>query len=126
MQDGSPFWCFLTVGERSRAVSAQRARADAQCCTYAAPVKLADGTVAKYIGVQVDVTRKTEGSCSAFADGALLVTRMQAKMLTVDVSFRFQRRLGSPAACEVRLAAERQQRGTRGRRHAGALLHIAR
>jgi hypothetical protein len=35
----------------------------------AAPVKLADGTVAKYIGVQVDVTRKTEGTCSAFADG---------------------------------------------------------
>ncbi len=35
-------------------------------------MKLADGTVAKYIGVQVDVTRKTEGSCSAFADGAVL------------------------------------------------------
>jgi hypothetical protein len=36
----------------------------------AAPVKLADGTVAKFIGVQVDVTHKTEGTCSAFADGA--------------------------------------------------------
>ena len=35
-----------------------------------APVKLADGTVANYIGVQVDVSRTTEGDCAAFADGA--------------------------------------------------------
>jgi hypothetical protein len=41
----------------------------------AAPVKLADGTVAKFIGVQVDVTRKTEGTCSAFADGARCTLR---------------------------------------------------
>ena len=34
-------------------------------------MKLADGTVANYIGVQVDVSRTTEGSCAAFADGAL-------------------------------------------------------
>ena len=37
-----------------------------------APVKLADGTVSKFVGVAVDVTRKTEGACSAFADGAHL------------------------------------------------------
>ena len=48
-KDGTPFWNFLTV----------------------APVKLADGTIKKYVGVGVDVTRKTEGACSAFADGAV-------------------------------------------------------
>ena len=36
-----------------------------------APVKLVDGTIAKLIGVQVDVSRKTEGVCSAFSDGVL-------------------------------------------------------
>mmetsp|Transcript_21837 Transcript_21837/g.47932 ORF Transcript_21837/g.47932 Transcript_21837/m.47932 type:complete len:398 (+) Transcript_21837:102-1295(+) len=47
-KDGTPFWNFLTV----------------------APVKLEDGTVAKFIGVQVDVTSKTEGTIkAAFADG---------------------------------------------------------
>ena len=39
-KDGSEFWNLLTV----------------------APVKLADGTVAKFIGVQVDVTARTEGA----------------------------------------------------------------
>ena len=39
-KDGTPFWNYLTI----------------------APVKLADGTVVKYIGVQVDVTDKTEGN----------------------------------------------------------------
>ena len=33
-------------------------------------MKFADGKLAKIIGVQVDVTKKTEGACSAFADGA--------------------------------------------------------
>jgi len=47
-KDGTPFWNFLTI----------------------APVKLEDGTVAKFIGVQVDVTSKTEGTVkAAFADG---------------------------------------------------------
>ena len=52
----------------------------------AAPVKLADGTVAKFIGVQVDVTRTTEGSCSAFADGTLLSNaRVWVRMLNSRV-----------------------------------------
>ena len=42
-----------------------------------APVKLADGSVANYIGVQVDVSRTTEGSCAAFADGALETSHVQ-------------------------------------------------
>eukprot|EP00227_Mantoniella_beaufortii_P008260 CAMPEP_0197586716 /NCGR_PEP_ID=MMETSP1326-20131121/8598_1 /TAXON_ID=1155430 /ORGANISM="Genus nov. species nov., Strain RCC2288" /LENGTH=641 /DNA_ID=CAMNT_0043151375 /DNA_START=273 /DNA_END=2194 /DNA_ORIENTATION=+ len=46
-KDGTPFWNLLTV----------------------APVKLANGQVAKFIGVQVDVTTRTEGAVSAFADG---------------------------------------------------------
>jgi len=47
-KDGTPFWNFLTV----------------------APVALADGTVAKYVGVQVDVSSRTEGAVdSAYADG---------------------------------------------------------
>lgn len=47
-KDGTPFWNYLTVS----------------------PVKLANGVVAKFIGVQVDVTAKTEGVVgAAFADG---------------------------------------------------------
>mmetsp|Transcript_309 Transcript_309/g.698 ORF Transcript_309/g.698 Transcript_309/m.698 type:complete len:736 (-) Transcript_309:537-2744(-) len=47
-KDGTPFWNFLTV----------------------APVKTAEGRVAKYVGVQVDVSSQTEGSVgAAFADG---------------------------------------------------------
>ena len=38
-KDGTPFWNLLTI----------------------APVKMEDGTVAKFIGVQVDVTDRTEG-----------------------------------------------------------------
>jgi len=49
-KDGAAFWNFLTI----------------------APVKLADGTIKKFVGVGVDVTRKTEGACSAFADGTIL------------------------------------------------------
>ena len=45
-KNGEPFWNLLTV----------------------APVKLANGKVAKFIGVQVDVTAKTEGAAS-IADG---------------------------------------------------------
>ena len=57
--------------------------ADARVHALAAPVKLADGTVAKYIGVQVDVTRTTEGSCSAFADGTHIISRVMALLLTL-------------------------------------------
>jgi len=46
-KDGTPFWNFLTI----------------------CPVKLADGTVHKIVGVQADVTNKTEGGVSAYADG---------------------------------------------------------
>jgi PAS domain S-box-containing protein len=46
-KNGEPFWNLLTV----------------------APVKLTNGQVAKFIGVQVDVTTRTEGAVSAFADG---------------------------------------------------------
>ena len=45
-KDGTKFWNLLTV----------------------APVKLADGTVAKFIGVQVDVTTRTEGSAGLQGD----------------------------------------------------------
>mmetsp|Transcript_18169 Transcript_18169/g.21767 ORF Transcript_18169/g.21767 Transcript_18169/m.21767 type:complete len:755 (+) Transcript_18169:451-2715(+) len=47
-KDGSPFWNFLTI----------------------APVRLKDGTIAKYIGIQVDVTAKMNTAIDqAFADG---------------------------------------------------------
>ena len=47
-KDGTEFWNLLTV----------------------APVKLSDGRVAKFIGVQVDVTTRTEGSAGgAMVDG---------------------------------------------------------
>jgi len=45
-KDGSTFWNFLTI----------------------VPVKQDDGTVVKFIGVQVDVTQSTEGCVTAFAD----------------------------------------------------------
>jgi PAS domain S-box-containing protein len=45
-KDGTKFWNLLTV----------------------APVMLADGTVAKFIGVQVDVTTRTEGSAGLQGD----------------------------------------------------------
>nr|AHZ63924.1 phototropin [Nephroselmis olivacea] len=45
-KDGSAFWNFLTIS----------------------PIKV-NGIVSKYIGVQVDVSRRTEGNVSAFADG---------------------------------------------------------
>ena len=61
--------------------SIYRVHAEVHVCALAAPVKLADGTVAKYIGVQVDVTRTTEGSCSAFADGAMLEITVHAWVL---------------------------------------------
>eukprot|EP00238_Polyblepharides_amylifera_P013084 CAMPEP_0196599018 /NCGR_PEP_ID=MMETSP1081-20130531/94634_1 /TAXON_ID=36882 /ORGANISM="Pyramimonas amylifera, Strain CCMP720" /LENGTH=664 /DNA_ID=CAMNT_0041924761 /DNA_START=617 /DNA_END=2611 /DNA_ORIENTATION=- len=47
-KDGSPFWNVLTI----------------------APIKLADGTVAKYVGVQVDVSSKPKDYVgAAYADG---------------------------------------------------------
>ena len=47
-KDGSPFWNYLSIS----------------------PVRLADGTLAKFVGVSVDVSRKTEGATQAFSDGA--------------------------------------------------------
>jgi len=60
-KDGTPFWNFLTI----------------------VPVKLEDGTVAKFIGVQVDVTSKTEGVVSAaYADkqGLPLLVKYDARI----------------------------------------------
>lgn len=64
-KNGEPFWNLLTV----------------------APVKLTNGQVAKFIGVQVDVTTRTDGAVPAFADGQglpLLVkydTRLQQQYM---------------------------------------------
>ena len=61
-KDGTPFWNYLTI----------------------APVKLADGTVVKYIGVQVDVTDKTEGNVAPSVlkdnDGFPLLVRYDARL----------------------------------------------
>jgi len=61
-KDGTPFWNYLTI----------------------APVKLADGTVVKYIGVQVDVTDKTEGNVAPSvlkdSDGFPLLVRYDARL----------------------------------------------
>ncbi|KAK3273786.1 Phototropin-2 [Cymbomonas tetramitiformis] len=65
-KDGTPFWNFLTV----------------------APTFNADGTVSKYIGVQVDVTSKTEGTVgAAYADGhgVPLLVRYDARLKTEAV-----------------------------------------
>jgi len=78
LQDGSPFWNFLTIGAFNIALPLPSDSCGAIFTCFVmftnlspvAPVKLADGTVANYIGVQVDVSRTTEGDCAAFADGA--------------------------------------------------------
>lgn len=46
-KDGTPFWNLLTM----------------------TPIKTEDGIVSKFIGVQVDVTSKTEGKAYADASG---------------------------------------------------------
>ena len=52
-KDGTPFWNLLTV----------------------TPVYAADGTLSKFIGVQVDVTSKTEGSAFTDSSGVPLLVR---------------------------------------------------
>ena len=54
-KDGTPFWNLLTV----------------------TPVYAADGSLSKYIGVQVDVTSKTEGSAYTDSSGVPLLVKYQ-------------------------------------------------
>jgi phototropin len=54
-KDGTPFWNLLTV----------------------TPVYAADGSLSKFIGVQVDVTSKTEGAAYTDASGVPLLVKYQ-------------------------------------------------
>jgi PAS domain-containing protein len=54
-KDGTPFWNLLTV----------------------TPVYAADGSLSKFIGVQVDVTSKTEGAAFTDASGVPLLVKYQ-------------------------------------------------
>ena len=78
-KDGTPFWNLLTV----------------------TPIKTEDGTVSKFVGVQVDVTSKTEGKAFADATGVPLLvkydTRLRenvAKGIVGDVTEQVQVRHG--------------------------------
>nr|AML77533.1 putative LOV domain-containing protein [Acrosiphonia sp. BC-2016] len=57
-KDGSPFWNLLTV----------------------TPVRAADGTLSKFVGVQVDVTSKTEGAAYTDAAGVPLLVKYNDRM----------------------------------------------
>nr|AML77182.1 putative LOV domain-containing protein [Pseudoneochloris marina] len=57
-KDGSPFWNLLTV----------------------TPVRAADGTLSKYVGVQVDVTSKTEGAAYTDASGVPLLVKYDDRL----------------------------------------------
>lgn len=93
-KDGTPFWNFLTV----------------------APVKLADGTIKKYVGVGVDVTRKTEGACSAFADGVSPLSRTSSAVAWL----RRACRRWPAAADQIRRSTERRERGASAGCNGGA------
>lgn len=57
-KDGTPFWNLLTV----------------------TPIKTEDGTVSKFVGVQVDVTSKTEGKAFADATGVPLLVKYDTRL----------------------------------------------
>ncbi|BDA47694.1 probable phototropin-2 [Coccomyxa sp. Obi] len=74
-RDGTPFWNLLTM----------------------TPIKTEDGKVSKFVGVQVDVTSKTEGRAFADATGVPLLvkydTRLRenvAKNIVQDVTMQVQ------------------------------------
>ena len=45
------------------------------------PIKTEDGTVSKYVGVQVDVTSKTEGKAFADSTGVPLLVKYDTRLL---------------------------------------------
>lgn len=57
-RDGSPFWNLLTI----------------------TPIKTEDGRVSKFVGVQVDVTSRTEGTAFADAAGVPLLVRYDQRL----------------------------------------------
>ena len=57
-KDGTPFWNLLTM----------------------TPIKTEDGTVSKYVGVQVDVTSKTEGKAFADSTGVPLLVKYDTRL----------------------------------------------
>lgn len=57
-KDGTPFWNLLTM----------------------TPIKFPDGRLAKYVGVQVDVTSKTEGKATEDANGVPLLVRYDDRL----------------------------------------------
>nr|AML77908.1 putative LOV domain-containing protein [Chlamydomonas bilatus] len=57
-KDGTPFWNLLTL----------------------TPIKTPDGTLSKFVGVQVDVTSKTEGKATADSAGVPLLVRYDHRL----------------------------------------------
>ncbi|KAL3133891.1 hypothetical protein ABBQ32_008349 [Trebouxia sp. C0010 RCD-2024] len=57
-KDGTPFWNLLTM----------------------TPIKTEDGTVSKFVGVQVDVTSKTEGKAFADSTGVPLLVKYDTRL----------------------------------------------
>ena len=99
-KDGTPFWNLLTM----------------------TPIKTEDGTVSKYVGVQVDVTSKTEGKAFADSTGVPLLvkydTRLRegvAKSIVDNVTSTVQ------VCCKAKLATDVK---SKTRRLGSALLHI--
>ncbi|GFR40580.1 hypothetical protein Agub_g1160 [Astrephomene gubernaculifera] len=113
-KDGTPFWNLLTV----------------------TPIKTPDGKVSKFVGVQVDVTSKTEGKALADTSGVPLLVKYDhrlrenvAKKIVDDVTIAVEKAEGvEPGAASAAASAagtgkpqqqqpsqqQQQQQGARG------------
>ncbi|KXZ43471.1 hypothetical protein GPECTOR_89g491 [Gonium pectorale] len=101
-KDGTPFWNLLTV----------------------TPIKTPDGKVSKFVGVQVDVTSKTEGKALADTSGVPLLVKYDhrlrenvAKKIVDDVTTAVEKAEGvepGQASAAASAAATGKPQGQRG------------
>ncbi|GLC37022.1 hypothetical protein PLESTB_001400700 [Pleodorina starrii] len=101
-KDGTPFWNLLTV----------------------TPIKTPDGKVSKFVGVQVDVTSKTEGKALADTSGVPLLVKYDhrlrenvAKKIVDDVTIAVEKAEGvepGAASAAATAAGQGKPQGVRG------------
>ncbi|GLI69548.1 hypothetical protein VaNZ11_014099 [Volvox africanus] len=101
-KDGTPFWNLLTV----------------------TPIKTPDGKVSKFVGVQVDVTSKTEGKALADNSGVPLLVKYDhrlrenvAKKIVDDVTIAVEKAEGvepGAASAAATAAGQGKPQGARG------------
>ena len=86
-KDGTPFWNLLTV----------------------TPVYAADGSLSKYIGVQVDVTSKTEGAAYTDSSGVPLLVKYNDRLKQNVAHDIVEDVVGAVKSAEPSLVKEKQQ-----------------